>query len=150
MENKLAFYREQRGMTQEALAAYVGLPAETIKEAEKTVFPLIAPSYIVKIADVLGEDANDIFPSMPKISDEIIQKARQKASTLIDRSSIEIELEDLKSTCHICEEELRYILNTLSETRVSLEVHDGGSAEHAALYTVELALETTIRKLKEV
>lgn len=147
MENKLAFYREQRGMTQEELAAYVGLPAETIKEAEQTVFPLIAPSYIVKIADVLGEDANDIFPSMPKISEETIRKARQKASTL---TSIEIDLEDLKSTCHICEEELRAILNTLSETRISLEVHDGGRAEYAALYTVELAMETTIRKLKEV
>lgn len=149
MENKLAFYREQCGMTQEELAAYVGLPAETIKEAEKAAIPLITPSYMEKIAEILGEDTNDIFPSA--LSEERLNNIRKQAKqAAVDHSSERIDLEDLKTICHMSAEELQSCLDTLSEARTRLLRFDYQCAEHGMLQTVEVALETIIRRLWEV
>ena len=63
MENKMAYYREKLGMSQEELANKVGADVEAIKTAEKSNYPKNLPAKCISdIADALGiADIRDLF-----------------------------------------------------------------------------------------
>ena len=60
MGNKIVYYREKTGLSQQTLAQKVGISRQYLSKIEKDK---ANPSYniVLKISNVLGQDVNQIF-----------------------------------------------------------------------------------------
>ena len=61
MENKIRYYREKIGMTQEELAQKAGVSRVTISYLETGKQPVITSETMLKIAEALGKSVKTIF-----------------------------------------------------------------------------------------
>ena len=61
MEFKIKAYREEMGMTQQALAARSGVSRATISGLENGTLTVTTTETLIKIARALGRKVSDIF-----------------------------------------------------------------------------------------
>lgn len=130
MANKLKYYREQAGLSQEALSEKAGVPVALIKRIEEGRQTMLSTVHIVHISEILSAEPTEIFGD---------EEAYSKAKVLY-----------LADLCTASAETIGSIINALFYARTNLE--EGAvyrAAEYSVLETAEIALEKIRRGLED-
>lgn len=142
MANKMKYYREKKGLSQEELAEISKTPVELIKVIEEGKTVTLPTKQVASFAIALGVEPSTLFgddymcADYSDAADDVSEDLRDK-------------LENFEGVCMVAAEELDALMNTLFQARVGLEHSNYDIAEFKMIYTVEIALESIIRDLEQ-